>query len=85
MNKEKPGVFGKRIEEGPLTIDELIDTACEACGCDDPDCGLSITARCHPDAGLIVKFFKTPRVLVAFCRQCDAFVEAISLAQEKPS
>jgi hypothetical protein len=84
-DRQRGPVSFRGEDHTPLSLDDLIDTACEACGCDDPNCGLMFKSRCHPKAGVDAKFFKARMVFALYCHQCGQEVEAISLVQEKPS
>ena len=62
-----------------LSVEELSALSCESCNCDDPDCGLLLSSRCHPRAGARVKFFKSTRLLQVVCDRCDALIMKIQL------
>ena len=61
-----------------LRAAELYDLACESCGCNDPNCGLTLGPKCHPKAGTRVKFFKMTRTLDVTCAECDRLVARLS-------
>ena len=68
-----------------LKASELYDVACEACGCDDPNCGLMVNPNCHPDAAVRVKFYKATRSLDVTCSECDSIVARITDLAGPPS
>ena len=61
-----------------LRAAELYDLACESCGCNNPNCGLTLGPKCHPKAGTRVKFFKMTRTLDVTCAECDRLVARLS-------
>lgn len=66
-----------------MKIEDLFNVACEACNCEDPNCGLVLNPRCHPGAGTQVKFFKATGVLQIDCARCAELVAQLEVA--KPS
>ena len=61
-----------------MKASELYKLACEACGCDDPNCGLILAPKCHPKAATQVKFYKLTRTLNIHCAECDTLVARLS-------
>lgn len=64
-----------------VTSEELRKASCEACGCDDPNCGLALNSRCHPGAGVRVTYFRNRHTLEIKCARCETPVVAIALPQ----
>lgn len=61
------------------TPGQLFGISCEACDCDDPNCGLVLSPRCHPRAGTWVKFFKSTSALQVECAKCGELVVRIKI------
>lgn len=66
-----------------MKVEELFDMACEACNCDDPNCGLILKPKCHPAAGTHVKFFKTPGGLQVECAVCGELVAQLEVTKPR--
>ena len=65
---------------GPLT-QAVLDTF----QCDDPECEtdhgmLSLVAKCHPEAGLIVDYCKAHGIIACRCNACDNLIATILVA-----
>jgi hypothetical protein len=63
-----------------LSAADLLAVTCEACNCGDPRCGLLLESRCHPNAGVEVKYFKAGELLQITCKRCDRLVTKLHLA-----
>ena len=70
------------MTSAPITVAQLDATARAACTCDDPNCGVTITAYCHPHAGTRVKYFKLTGHLQICCAQCEGLISTIVLAAQ---
>ncbi len=62
-----------------VNADDLYRLASHVCDCDDPACGLPVSSKCHPDAGVHAKYFRLTRALQLRCVECGAFVTTIDL------
>jgi len=61
-----------------LTSDHLDKLRCKSpgCGCEQ----LSFTARCHPNAGFILRYNKPSGILGAECVVCQDLILSFALA-----
>lgn len=63
----------------------LTQAALDGFRCDDPMCDsnhtmVSLTARCHPEAGFAVSYCKMHGVILCLCNECEDVVATIAVA-----
>jgi hypothetical protein len=64
-----------------ITQSDLNAMTCDAPGCDCDDAQIVISGRCHPNAGVIVRYDKQTGQLGIDCCLCNLFIANIGVAK----
>jgi hypothetical protein len=64
-----------------ITQGQLNEMTCGAPGCDCDGAQIVISGRCHPNAGVIVRYSKQTGQLSIDCCVCNLFIANIGVAK----
>ena len=72
-----------RVLRDVMPVEDLRTARCHMCGSTEPcDDELTISSRCHPNAGTKVVYVKREHVLIITCRKCESTVVTLKLGTD---